>query len=47
MLFETRYAAKKEKKNNPFYNGSDVIVKVCGGYTIMSPEEWAIWRKQK
>jgi len=46
-IFKTRYQAEKEKKNNPFCNGSDVIVKVDGGYTIMRADEYRVWRCQK
>lgn len=46
-IFSTRYAALKERKNNPFLNSMDVIVKVDGGYTIMSPSDYNVWRKQR
>ena len=46
-LYPTRYKATKERDNNPRYNGDDKIVKVIGGYKIMSPWEYDIWRKQK
>ena len=46
-LYPTRYNATKERDNNPRYNGDDKIVKVAGGYKIMSPWEYDVWRKQK
>ena len=47
VIFETRYKANKEKKNSQWYSTSDVIVKVDGGYTIMTPSQYETWRKQK
>lgn len=46
-LYPTRYKAVKERNNNPRYNGDDKIIKVTGGYTIMSPWKYDLWRKQK
>lgn len=46
-LYPTRYKATKERDTNPRHNGDDIIVKVTGGYTIMSPWEYDVWRKQK
>ena len=41
MLYLTRYQARKVA------TGSEVIVKVYGGYMIMDAGEYNIWRKQK
>lgn len=46
-IFRSRYAALQERKSNPFLNGSDKVVKVDGGYTIMSPSDYNTWRKQQ
>ena len=46
-LYPTRYKATKERNTNPWHNGDDKIVKVTGGYRIMSPWEYDVWRKQK
>ena len=40
-LYTTRYYARKAA------TGTDVVVKVCGGYTIMTAEDYNIWRKQR
>lgn len=40
-LYTSRYFAKKESSS------SDVIVKVYGGYKIMTASEYTTWRKQK
>lgn len=40
-LYITRYYARKAA------TGTDVIVKVCGGYTIMTATDYNIWRKQR
>lgn len=47
MIFKNRYQANKTRKTNPFFNGSEKIVKVCGGYTLMSEEKYRIWKMQK
>ena len=47
VIFKTRYRANKEKKNSQWYSTSNVTVKVDGGYTIMTPSQYEIWRKQK
>lgn len=47
VIFKTRYRANKEKKNSQWYSSSDVIVKVDGGYTIMTPDEYKTWKNQK
>lgn len=40
-LYKTRYYAKKHAK------GSEVVVKVDGGYTIMSADYKRIWKNEK
>ena len=40
-LYTTRYYARKAA------TGADVVVKVCGGYTIMTAADYNIWRKQR
>ena len=40
-LYATRYAAKKDAC------GGDMVVKVEGGYKIMTAQEWQTWRRQK
>lgn len=40
-LYTTRYYAKKVA------TGNDVVVKVDGGYTIMTASEYQIWKNQK
>jgi len=40
-IYDTRYQASKAA------SGADVIVKVCGGYAIMTPDEYSTWRKQR
>lgn len=47
LIFKTRYLAEKEREINPYYNSTDVIVKVEGGYTIMSFRDYTVWRKQR
>lgn len=45
--FPTRYKAEKEKKINPWYSSVDKVVKVDGGYAIMTIREYLIWKEQK
>ena len=40
-LYTSRYYAKKAAK------GDEVVVKVCGGYTIMTASQYNVWKKQK
>lgn len=40
-LYTTRYYARKA------VTGADVVVKVCGGYTIMAAADYNVWRKQR
>ena len=40
-LYTSRYYAQKAAC------GHDVVIKVCGGYTIMSASNYQIWKKQK
>lgn len=41
-IFKNRYQAKKA-----LHDDKEVIVKVDGGYTIMSNEEYHVWKLQK
>lgn len=40
-LYTTRYYARKAA------TGADVVVKVCGGYIIMTAAAYNVWRKQR
>lgn len=40
-LFKSRYYAKKYAK------GNEVVVKVDGGYTVMSANYYRIWKNEK
>ena len=40
-LYTSRYYARKGA------TGADVVVKVCGGYTIMTSADYNIWRIQR
>lgn len=45
-IFKNRYQAGKARKTEAF-NGTEKIVKVCGGYVLMDAEEYCIWKMQK
>lgn len=47
IIFKNRYQADKARKTDQFFNGTEKIVKVEGGYTLMDAEEYRIWRNQK
>ena len=40
-LYKSRYYANKAKSDN------EVVVKVCGGFKIMSVYEYEDWKKQR
>ncbi len=40
-LYTSRYYAQKDA------TGDEVVVKVCGGYRIMSASDYNVWRKQR
>lgn len=40
-LYVSRYYARKAA------TGADVVVKVCGGYTIMTVADYNAWRNQR
>jgi hypothetical protein len=40
-LYSSRYYARKAA------TGADVVIKVCGGYTIMTAADYNIWRNQR
>lgn len=40
-LYTSRYYARKDA------TGDDVVVKVCGGFRIMSVSDYNVWRKQR
>jgi len=40
-IYSTRYQANKAKRYG------EKVVKVCGGYALMTCEEYAIWKNQK
>lgn len=40
-LYTSRYYARKAA------TGADVVVKVCGGYTIITAADYNVWRNQR
>ena len=40
-IYKTRHQALKERKSY------ERVVKVCGGYVIMTESEYQIWRRQR
>ena len=46
-IFKNRYQADKARKTGAFFNGTEKIIKVCGGYVLMDAEEYYICKMQK
>ena len=46
-IYTTRYQAGKERKTSPRHDSDERIVKVDGGYTLMSEGDYQTWRKQQ
>ena len=45
--YTTRYQAKKARETDPYHSSDERIVKVCGGYALMTEEEYRTWKLQK
>ena len=41
-VYKTRYQAEKARRK-----GEEVVVKVSGGYAVMTYAEYNIWKRQK
>ncbi len=41
-IYPTRYQAEKSRRK-----GEEIVVKVCGGYTVMTYTDYQIWKAQK
>lgn len=41
-IYKNRYRANKAKTDK-----NDVVVKITGGYKVMTASEYQVWRKQK
>lgn len=46
-IYPTRYQALKARRTDPWFNGAEICVKVCGGYALMDAEDYRIWKMQK
>ena len=46
-IFKNRYQADKARKTEAFFNGTEKIIKVSGGYVLMDTEEYQVWKMQK
>ena len=46
-IYKTRYQADKVRKTDPWHSSDEKIVKVSGGYVLMTAEEYETWKKQK
>lgn len=46
-IFKTRKSAERERDTSSWYNGDEIVVRVEGGYTLMSPEDYRVWRNQR
>ena len=41
-IYKTRYQAEKNRRK-----GEEIVVKVDGGYAVMTYSDYAVWKKQK
>lgn len=41
-VYKTRYQAEKARRK-----GEEIVVKVSGGYAVMTYAEYNIWKRQK
>jgi len=46
-IYKTRKRAQQVRDTSPWYHSDDVIVKVDGGYKIMSPSDYQVRKKQR
>lgn len=46
-IYTTRYMADKVRKTSEWHNSDERIVKVDGGYVLMTEEQYRIWKGQK
>lgn len=46
-IYTTHYQAIKARETDRVYSTADKIVKVDGGYIIMTASDYNTWRKQK
>ena len=46
-VYETRKEADEVRKTDPYHRSDERIVKVEGGYTLMTEEEYRVWKNQK
>lgn len=46
-IYKTRYAADKVRKNDPNHSSAERIVLVQGGYTLMTEQQYQVWKAQK
>lgn len=42
VTYGTRYQAEKNRRK-----GEEIVVKVSGGYAVMTYQEYRIWKNQK
>ena len=46
-IYKNRYQADKARKTDPYHSSDERIVKVSGGYTLMTEHEYSIWKNQR
>ena len=46
-IFKNRYQAEKARRTESFFDGTEKIIKVCGGYVIMDADKYRVWKNQK
>ena len=46
-VYKTRKEADEVRKTDPWHRSDERIVKVDGGYVLMSEEDYRVWKNQK
>ena len=46
-IYETKAEADYVRKTDPWHRSDERIVKVSGGYALMSEDEYRTWKNQK
>lgn len=46
-IYKTRYMADKVRHTDPWHSSDERIVKVDGGYVLMTEEQYRIWKGQR
>lgn len=46
-IYKTRKEANEVRKTDKWHSSDERIVKVCGGYVLMTEHEYQIWKSNR